>query len=35
MTDKFNFADNMQVSNVSKSAMDQEWTPGLGRTKDC
>ena len=33
MTDKFNFADNMQVLNVSKSAMDQEWTQVWGEQK--
>jgi len=33
MTDKFNFADNMQVSNVSKSTMDQEWTQVWGEQK--
>ena len=33
MTDKFNFADNMQVLNVSKSTMDQEWTQVWGEQK--
>ncbi len=33
MTDKFNFADNMQVSNVSKTTMDQEWTQVWGEQK--
>ena len=33
MTDKFNFADNIQVSNVSKSTMDQEWTQVWGEQK--
>ncbi|MBS30214.1 MAG: alpha-glucosidase [Candidatus Marinimicrobia bacterium] len=33
MTDKFNFADNIQVLNVSKSTMDQEWTQVWGEQK--
>ena len=33
MTDEFNFADNMEVLNVSKSTRDEEWTQVWGEQK--